>query len=308
MRQLIDLNDYEIKKFFINGKEMGRGRSGQLLLATGKEYYVDGKPRRDRWILKHNFPHLAASEYLYHRIAGELGIGSPTVVLIDYHMLNEKTRQYFSTPYIVAIEYIEPIVRGPSMDDIHNADCGFYYYGHKMLQYIFRDRDSFDIMIGKSVRRAYPEVYRLDVSESFWLPTGLDKDDFYLRMNTIKYLHSEMTKATNEWNESCINNIMRYYWNQIEQVKIEKEAGKGLHYTHSHGYGVYYYRTEVNMLEKLSIDFFWNLCNDLGEVYNYYIQEMFMLYFLRLNRWLPTLYRRFEEGDPGGRIVIKAMC
>lgn len=80
----VDLNKAEIKKFYVSGREMGRGKSGTLYLAECE----DGS----KWILKHNFPHLAASEFLYHRITKGLAMRSPKVSLITIGNLTTRQR------------------------------------------------------------------------------------------------------------------------------------------------------------------------------------------------------------------------
>ena len=292
----IDLNKAEIKKFYVSGREMGRGRSGTLYLAECE----DGS----KWILKHNFPHLAASESLYHRIAKELGIRSPKVSLINYWELNDETRKLFVTPCIVAIQYLEIVVKNPSMEEIHSRLIGYNYYRHKMLQFILRDRDSFDVMIGGEIyynNRIIENLYRLDVSESFFLPTGLNKEDFFLKTNDINFIYPQMDKFTREWNEDCICNITRWYFSQIQQVRHMRACDKDCS---NYIMGMYDFRRTAELLRDLPLDFFWNLCKELEVSYNSYVIEMFMLYFMRMKQWLKVLTERLNDEDPWDYSVV----
>lgn len=291
----IDLNKAEIKKFYVSGREMGRGKSGTLYLAECE----DGS----KWILKHNFPHLAASEFLYHRITKGLAMSSPKVSLINYWELNDETKKLFVTPYIVAIQYLEVIVRNPSMEEIHNLLFGYNYYKHKMLQYIFRDRDSFDVIIGGEIynNRVIENLYRLDVSESFFLPTGLDKNNFFLKTNDINFIYPQMDKFSREWNEDCIYNITRWYFSQMQQICHKRLGDKECN---AHISGMYTFRKTAEKLRNLPVDFFWKLCEELGTSYNSFVMEMFMLYFIRMRKWLDTLIARLNDEDPWKYSII----
>lgn len=71
------------------------GFSGPLLFGTDKE---TGK----EYIVKHRYPHNAASEYVGCALAGILGVSSPKA-----HLLSANRK--FGCPYAVAIEYMRDL-------------------------------------------------------------------------------------------------------------------------------------------------------------------------------------------------------
>ena len=172
-----------------------------------------------------------------------------------------------------------------------------------MLQFIFRDRDSFDVIIGGEIynNKLIENLYRLDVSESFFLPTGLNKDDFFLKTNDINFMYPQMDKFSREWNEDCIYNIIRWYFSQIQQIRLKRAGDKDCS---AHISGMYNFRKTAELLRDLPLDFFWKLCEELGTSYNSFVMEMFMLYFIRMRKWLDTLITRLNYENPWKYSII----
>lgn len=67
---------------------------------------------------------------------------------------------------------------------------------------------------------------------------------------------------------------------------------------------MYTFRKTAERLRDLPVDFFWTLCEELGTSYNSFVMEMFMLYFIRMRKWLDTLITRLNDDDPWKYSII----
>ena len=127
------------------------GTSGQLLLATDNE---DGH----KYLVKHEYPHNAANEYVACWMAEKLGVPAPRAWLLS-------PNSAFNSKYAVAIEYIEGLTgfdKTSVPEELQEELIGQFAF-HALI-------GSTDIM---QLSAADGHIYSYDFSEAFYFDNDL---------------------------------------------------------------------------------------------------------------------------------------
>lgn len=127
------------------------GTSGQLLLATDKE---DGH----KYLVKHEYPHNAANEYIGCWMAEKIGVPAPRAWLLS-------PNKVFSSKYAVAIEFIEGLTAFDKTcvpEDLQEELIGQFAF-HALI-------GSTDIM---QLSTADGHIYSYDFSEAFYFDNDM---------------------------------------------------------------------------------------------------------------------------------------
>lgn len=153
---ILNTNDYTYAPY------SNKGFSGQLYLAMPKN---GGK----RLIIKHENPCSAGNEFMYSRLAGLLGIPTPTTYLMN---VAKEDAHLFASPYVVGIEYIDGL-RSFTSDELNDpkyavmpgsnfANVKYDYAGHYSLSIMFDQSDAIQLSMTPD-----EHIVGFDFSDSF---------------------------------------------------------------------------------------------------------------------------------------------
>ena len=146
------LDDFKVTPF---AQERGSGDSGSLLLATNRN------DPSEQYVLKHEFCHNAANEYVFSKLALAIGAKVPDTKLFIQNGLPEFSP--LRSVYIVGSRLFEVKDESPSLKTMMaEAENWRDYFYHATLSFLVGEDDPEPLLLG-----ADGYVYRLDASEAF---------------------------------------------------------------------------------------------------------------------------------------------
>ncbi len=139
--------------FFEHYGQIGRQRS--LLLAQNK------RNAKERYLVKHCYTDCACNEFVYTKLAQEMGYSMPDAVL--FRLGNDKALERFRTEYVIGERFLNVVEENPSYDVVQetavNREQYFAFYG---LYAMTGEGDGVEILLADDKK-----IYRVDTTDAF---------------------------------------------------------------------------------------------------------------------------------------------
>ncbi len=141
--------------FIFSQKLTHEGDSGKLLLAKRKT------DRAEQYLVKHEFTDCACNEYVYTKLAQDMGYCMPDAVL--FQISEDEKRPYFQTEYIIGERYLNVVTAQPSWEEVRaqakNWPDYFSFYG---LYGMTGEGDGVEVLLAEDKK-----IYRVDTTNAF---------------------------------------------------------------------------------------------------------------------------------------------